>query len=664
MLSDDSAARIISFRQSIASVIAWRGVFVESIGEYIARSNKPRPDIWPARAASLPSGKSWKAVVVSAWDSGSDPALFDKVLVRNADGTPAVIAYDRDARKAAGFLEEIPEQFLRNYGDSVRLFQGIADIQAGRTTPEATFTKTRYQSLKAEDAKTLNNEMNQISQYMHGTHVASILLEGNPYARLFVARHTFDMRIPPAAPSKERAQRIADSFRDIVANMKQHKVRVANMSWSWTTTEIEDAYEQNGIGATSEERRKKARELWDVIAAGLKGAIESAPEILFVASGGNDNSSTDFVQVVPGNLRLPNLFLVGAVDQAGEETGFTSYGSSVIVHANGYEVRGLVPGGHKLPMSGTSMAAPGVANLAAKLLTVAPEMTPQQVIEVIRRTAERTPDGRRNLIHPKNALAAVQARSQGGRIGQPELTASHRPDIPVVQGLPRFGPFGTTLRGTSSLDSGIMLDISSHDVLLVGGGGAGLRAAIAISETDPNLNVAIVSKVYPMRSHTVAAEGGAAGVHLPDDSLDEHAYDTISGGDWLCDQDAVEAFVKEAPEELMRLEHWGCPWSREPDGRVAVRPFGGMKKTRTWFAADKTGFHMLHTLFQTSLKYNAITRYDEYFVTRLLVDDGRVQGVVAMELSTGKIQAITAKAVILCTGGCGRVFRFTTNACY
>ena len=216
VLSDDSAARIIAFRQSIASVIAWRGVFVESIGEYIARSNKPKPDIWPARAALLPAGKSWKPVVVSAWDSGSDPALFDKVLVRNADGTPAVIAYDRDARKATGFLEEIPEQLLRNYGDSVRLFQGRADIRAGRTTPEATFTKARYQSLKAEDAKTLNNEMSQISQYMHGTHVAGILLEGNPYARLFVARHTFDMRIPPAAPSNERAQRIADSFRDIV----------------------------------------------------------------------------------------------------------------------------------------------------------------------------------------------------------------------------------------------------------------------------------------------------------------------------------------------------------------------------------------------------------------------------------------------------------------
>ena len=203
---------------------------------------------------------------------------------------------------------------------------------------------------------------------------------------------------------------------------------------------------------------------------------------------------------------------------------------------------------------------------------------------------------------------------------------------------------------------------ASHDVVLVGGGGAGLRAAIAIAETNPRLSVAVVSKVYPMRSHTVSAEGGAAGVARSDDSLDEHAYDTISGGDWLCDQDAVEVFVKEAPEELLRLEHWGCPWSRESDGRIAVRPFGGMKKMRTWFAADKTGFHMLHTLFQTSLKYPSVVRYDEWFVTKLLVEDGRVQGVVALELMSGKIQAIPAKAVILCTGGCGRIFPFTTNA--
>jgi fumarate reductase flavoprotein subunit len=206
------------------------------------------------------------------------------------------------------------------------------------------------------------------------------------------------------------------------------------------------------------------------------------------------------------------------------------------------------------------------------------------------------------------------------------------------------------------------VETSSHDILLIGGGGAGLRAAIAIAEANPRTDIAMVSKVYPMRSHTVSAEGGAAGVAGEDDTIDEHCYDTVSGSDWLGDQDAIEIFCNEVPEELLRLEHWGCPWSRQPDGRIAVRPFGGMKKMRTWFAADKTGFHMLHTLFQTSLKYTSITRYDETFATRLLIDDGAVHGVVAIELRTGRIRTILAKAVIICTGGCGRVFPFTTNA--
>ena len=188
------------------------------------------------------------------------------------------------------------------------------------------------------------------------------------------------------------------------------------------------------------------------------------------------------------------------------------------------------------------------------------------------------------------------------------------------------------------------------DVAIIGAGGAGLRAAIALAEAAPKLRIALVSKVYPMRSHTCAAEGGAAGVIKPDDSLDQHFNDTVGGGDWLCDQDAVEYFVREAPRELLQLEHWGCPWNREENGSVAVRPFGGMKIKRTWFAADKSGFHILHTLFQTSLQFPSIERFDEYFATDLLVDDGRCVGFTAIEMRSGQMRRFDAPAVIIASG--------------
>lgn len=199
------------------------------------------------------------------------------------------------------------------------------------------------------------------------------------------------------------------------------------------------------------------------------------------------------------------------------------------------------------------------------------------------------------------------------------------------------------------------------DIAVIGAGGAGLRTAIAAAEANPELEIALISKVYPMRSHTVAAEGGSAAVTKEEDTLDNHFNDTVGGGDWLCEQDVVEYFVKNAYREMTQLEQWGCPWSRKENGEVNVRRFGGMKVERTWFAADKTGFHMLHTLFQTSMKYPQINRFDEYFVVDILVEDGQVQGLIAIHMAEGELICIKAKSVVLATGGAGRVYHCNTN---
>jgi fumarate reductase flavoprotein subunit len=206
-----------------------------------------------------------------------------------------------------------------------------------------------------------------------------------------------------------------------------------------------------------------------------------------------------------------------------------------------------------------------------------------------------------------------------------------------------------------------VVQVSRHDIVIIGGGAAGLRAAIAAAEANPNASIALVSKVYPMRSHTVSAEGGAAAVGRDDDNFELHGFDTVKGSDFLGDQDVIKYFVEQAPKELALLENWGCPWSRNDDGSVATRAFGGMTIKRTWYATDKVGFHMLHALFQHSMRFDNIVRYDEYYATKLLTDDGACRGAAALEIRTGEMHAILGRAVILATGGAGKCFPFTTN---
>ncbi len=200
-----------------------------------------------------------------------------------------------------------------------------------------------------------------------------------------------------------------------------------------------------------------------------------------------------------------------------------------------------------------------------------------------------------------------------------------------------------------------------HDIIVLGSGLAGLRAAIQAAH-NPEIDVAIVSKVQLMRSHSVCAEGGTAAVMQPDegDSFELHAWDTVRGADFLCDQDVVQRFVEEAPKEILLLEHWGIPWSRRPDGRISQRPFGGHSYDRAVFAADKTGFAEMQTLYDTLQKYTNVSRYDECYVSSILIKDNVFCGVTAWDLTSGEFFLIQGKALIIATGGACRMFGFTT----
>ena len=410
-LSSDLAPILVSARYRLTASLPLKATLIETYSRYLAAHKVDKPDIWAARDVQLAPGKALATVNVAVWDGGLDTALFADRIVKDAN-QPAVIAFDRYAKPAAGALQPIPAELQNRIPQMKSRLKGFSDLQSNIDSPEASEVKQYLSSLKPEEYKPAFEELGLAGNWMHGTHVAGITMAGNPYARLVTGRIEFDWHmLPDPCPTRELAERDARNQQAYVDFFKQHGVRVVNMSWGGSVKGIEEQLELCNIGSGPDERKKIARDYFEIQKDALTKAFASAPAILFVTAAGNSNEDASFVEDIPAGIALPNLLTVGAVDKAGDEASFTSYGPTVAVHANGYQVESVIPGGDKLAESGTSMASPQVANLAAKILAVNPKLKPEDVIRLIRATADKTADGRRTLVNPKKAVQAAEAKS-------------------------------------------------------------------------------------------------------------------------------------------------------------------------------------------------------------------------------------------------------------
>ncbi|MEO5672799.1 MAG: S8 family serine peptidase [Ramlibacter sp.] len=406
-LSSDLAPGLVSARYALEFTLPLKATLVATYGSYLAARKIDKPDIWAARDVTLPPGRNYAPVRLVVWDNGVDTALFAGRLVTES-GQPATIAFDIHGRPSTSPLRPIPADLQGRLDALQARSKGLSDLSSNTDSAEATEVKALLSNLAPDRYKTVLEELRLVGGYQHGTHVAGIAMAGNPYASLANARIEFGHTLlPDPCPSRELQERSAANFAAYVDFVRRSGARVVNMSWSGTLRSTEVELEQCGIGKDNAERRPLAREYFDMYRNALTKALASAPDVLFVVSGGNTANDSTFNDRYPSGIVLPNVVAVGAVDKAGDEASFTSYGPTVRLHANGNQVDSVVPGGRNIALSGTSMAAPQVANLAAKMLAVKPALTPPEIIALMRSTADRSEDGRRTLIHPARALAAV-----------------------------------------------------------------------------------------------------------------------------------------------------------------------------------------------------------------------------------------------------------------
>jgi subtilisin family serine protease len=401
---------------------------VNGVLAYVIDANRvEKDDIWAERQIALDDDDEGEPVVLAVWDSGLDLQLFGGLdqLWTNDGEIPGNgvddddngyiddvhgIAYDLHANKVAEPLYPLGE-IAEEPASLERLVKGLGDIQFNIDSEEAGEVRQRMASLPQEQVKPFLESVSAYANYSHGTHVGGIAAAGNPYARLMLARMTYGHELIPEEPTLAMAHREAAMFLEMADYFRANGVRVVNMSWGGSLRGIEEALEANGAGGSSEERRAMAREIFNIGDEALRRAIAESPDILWITAAGNSDNDIRFEEFYPSSYEYPNLLTVGAVDQAGDETSFTSLGK-VDVYGNGFEVESYVPGGNRIPFNGTSMAAPQVMNLAGKLLALHPDLTVAELKRlVIDGADEKALESRSiRLINPRASLALAAER--------------------------------------------------------------------------------------------------------------------------------------------------------------------------------------------------------------------------------------------------------------